>query len=221
MDIAAFKRELFAITYDLQKILHDTMTPICQEHGLTLQQMHVLVELMRTPGLTAGQLSDRAGILRTNFSPVCRKLENRGLIERQRSQTDRPVAAAACHRRRPRAVGQRRRRGAASLRQGVLGRAARDVRCDPRRFPGAQRLFGKAGALRMFGYVVPRLEGLDEAERERYHRAYCGLCRAIGERCGQHCRLALTYDLVFLALLLGSLYEPEEREGEGRCAPIR
>ena len=47
MDIAAFKRELFAITYDLQKILHDTMTPICQEHGLTLQQMHVLVELMR------------------------------------------------------------------------------------------------------------------------------------------------------------------------------
>ncbi|MFR1640283.1 MAG: DUF5685 family protein [Eggerthellaceae bacterium] len=67
--------------------------------------------------------------------------------------------------------------------------------------------------------MVPRLEGLDEAERERYHRAYCGLCRAIGERCGQHCRLALTYDLVFLALLLGSLYEPEEREGEGRCAP--
>ena len=72
MDIAAFKRELFAITYDLQKILHDTMTPICQEHGLTLQQMHVLVELMRT-----------------HVSPVCRQLENRGLIERQRSQTDR------------------------------------------------------------------------------------------------------------------------------------
>ncbi|MFR1640285.1 MAG: hypothetical protein ACLSVD_14680 [Eggerthellaceae bacterium] len=39
----SFQRELFAITYDLQKILHDTMTPICQEHGLTLQQMHVLV----------------------------------------------------------------------------------------------------------------------------------------------------------------------------------
>ena len=89
MDIAAFKRELFAITYDLQKILHDTMTPICQEHGLTLQQMHVLVELMRTPGLTAGQLSDRAGILRTNFSSVCHKLEERGLVERRRSDRDR------------------------------------------------------------------------------------------------------------------------------------
>ena len=89
MDIAAFKRELFAITYDLQKILHDTMTPICQEHGLTLQQMHVLVELMRTPGLTAGQLSDRVGILRTNFSSVCHKLEERGLVERRRSDRDR------------------------------------------------------------------------------------------------------------------------------------
>ena len=88
MDIAAFKRELFAITYDLQKILHDTMSPICQEHGLTLQQMHVLVELMRTPGLTAGQLSDRAGILRTNFSAVCHKLEERGLVERRRSARD-------------------------------------------------------------------------------------------------------------------------------------
>ena len=89
MDIATFRRELFAITYDLQKILHETMAPICQQHGLTLQQMHVLVELVRTPGLTAGQLSDRTGILRTNFSPVCRKLEDRGLVERQRNQADR------------------------------------------------------------------------------------------------------------------------------------
>lgn len=88
MDIAAFKRELFAITYDVQKVLHETMAPICQRHGLTLQQMHVLVELVRTPGLTAGQLSDRTGILRTNFSSVCRKLEDRGLIERQRNQMD-------------------------------------------------------------------------------------------------------------------------------------
>ena len=88
MDISTFKHELFVVTYDVQKILHETMAPICQQHGLTLQQMHVLMELMRTPGLTAGQLSDQAGILRTNFSSVCRKLEDRGLIERQRSQTD-------------------------------------------------------------------------------------------------------------------------------------
>ncbi|WP_101721369.1 MarR family winged helix-turn-helix transcriptional regulator [Eggerthella timonensis] len=89
MDLSTFKRELFTVTYDVQKILHETMAPVCQQYGLTLQQMHVLMELVRTPGLTAGQLSDRAGILRTNFPSVCRKLEDRGLIERQRSQTDR------------------------------------------------------------------------------------------------------------------------------------
>ena len=71
----------------------------------------------------------------------------------------------------------------------------------------------------MFGYVMPRMEDLSQEERERYHAAYCGVCRALGERCGQRCRVALTYDMTFLALLLGSLYEPEEREGEGRCAP--
>lgn len=88
MDIATFKREMFAVACDLQKMLHDTMVPICQQYGLTLQQMHVLMELTRTPGLTAGQLSDRAGILRTNFASVCRKLEDRGLIERQRNVED-------------------------------------------------------------------------------------------------------------------------------------
>ena len=82
MDISTFKHELFVVTYDVQKILHETMAPICQQHGLTLQQMHVLMELMRTPGLTPGQLSDQAGILRTNFPSVCRQ------FERQRSQTD-------------------------------------------------------------------------------------------------------------------------------------
>lgn len=86
--MAVFKREMFAIACDLQKMMHDTMMPVCQQFGLTLQQMHVLVELTRTPGLTAGQLSDRAGILRTNFSSVCRKLEDRGLIERQRNAED-------------------------------------------------------------------------------------------------------------------------------------
>ena len=88
MDVAMFKSEMFAIACDLQKVMNETMAPICQQYGLTMQQLHVLVELTRTPGLTAGQLSDRAGILRTNFATVCHKLEDRGLIERQRNQAD-------------------------------------------------------------------------------------------------------------------------------------
>lgn len=89
MDVEDFKRELFAMARDMQRILHDTVSPICQQHGLTLQQMHVLLMLVDMPGQTSSQLSDRAGILRTNFSNVCHKLETRGLIERQRSPYDR------------------------------------------------------------------------------------------------------------------------------------
>lgn len=71
----------------------------------------------------------------------------------------------------------------------------------------------------MFGYVTPRMEDLTQDERERYHAAYCGVCRALGARCGQRCRVSLTYDMTFLALLLDSLYESDERVGCRRCVP--
>ncbi len=69
----------------------------------------------------------------------------------------------------------------------------------------------------MFGYVVANLEDATAQEKERYRAVYCGLCRTLGHRCGQHCRLSLTYDMAFLVLLFGSLYEPEETRSQARC----
>ena len=71
----------------------------------------------------------------------------------------------------------------------------------------------------MFGYVLADREGLNPQQLSRYQGCYCGLCRRIGRGCGQVCRLSLTYDMTFLALLLGSLYEPPERE-EARPCPL-
>jgi len=71
----------------------------------------------------------------------------------------------------------------------------------------------------MFGYLVADTERLTEEEYARYRACYCGLCRAIRERHGQAAGLALSYDMTFLVLLLSSLYEPEERAGEGKCMP--
>lgn len=70
----------------------------------------------------------------------------------------------------------------------------------------------------MFGYVSADPSRLSEEEFRRYRGCYCGLCRALGKNCGGACRLALSYDMTFLILLLSSLYEPEETRGEGRCA---
>ena len=69
----------------------------------------------------------------------------------------------------------------------------------------------------MFGYVAANLHDLSDAEQQRYRAAYCGLCHALHERFGNLSRFSLTYDMTFLTLLLGSLYEPEEHEGQMRC----
>ena len=71
----------------------------------------------------------------------------------------------------------------------------------------------------MFGYLVAEPGLLTEEQLRRYRGCYCGLCRCIQERHGELARLALTYDMTFLALLLSSLYEPEETAGEGTCLP--
>lgn len=75
----------------------------------------------------------------------------------------------------------------------------------------------------MFGYVVADRSNLTQVQVARYRECYCGLCRAIGQRHGQHSRLSLTYDMTFLVLLLDSLYEPHVDAGASRCLvhPVR
>ena len=75
----------------------------------------------------------------------------------------------------------------------------------------------------MFGYVTASLQELDKEAQKRYRAVYCGICRRIRIRSGNVARLGLSYDMVFLALLLMSLYEPEEDTGDQACAlhPIR
>lgn len=75
----------------------------------------------------------------------------------------------------------------------------------------------------MFGIVTANLQELSKEDQRRYSAVYCGICRQIRERSGQLSRLALSYDMVFLAVLLMSLYEPEETSGPNACIlhPIR
>ena len=70
----------------------------------------------------------------------------------------------------------------------------------------------------MFGYVTASAE-MPEERRKRYRAYYCGLCRNLGRRYGAFSRMTLSYDAVFLYMLLSSLYEPEEQSGQERCLP--
>ncbi len=69
----------------------------------------------------------------------------------------------------------------------------------------------------MFGYVSASYQELTKEQQARYNAVYCGICRQIRERSGQVARLGLSYDMAFLALLLMSLYEPEETGGKRAC----
>ena len=75
----------------------------------------------------------------------------------------------------------------------------------------------------MFGFVTANGVDLTEAQTARYGSVYCGICRQIRSRASNLSRLGLSYDTAFLALLLMSLYEPEESGGDNACMlhPIR
>lgn len=70
----------------------------------------------------------------------------------------------------------------------------------------------------MLGVMTVRKEELKFREFDRYRAFYCGLCRTIGQRCGKTCRVALSFEMTFLAMLLTSLYEPETESEWRRCA---
>lgn len=70
----------------------------------------------------------------------------------------------------------------------------------------------------MFGYVAANGAELDKEQKKRYGAVYCGICRQIRESGSNLSRMALSYDMAFLALLLMSLYEPEETGGNHACA---
>lgn len=69
----------------------------------------------------------------------------------------------------------------------------------------------------MFGWIqIDKME-LKLREYYQYKGYYCGLCRAMKEEYGELSRLSLNYDVTFLALVLSSLYEPEQEIKEERC----
>lgn len=70
----------------------------------------------------------------------------------------------------------------------------------------------------MFGYVMANVRELSKEQQSRYNSVYCGICRQIRQRSSNLARLGLSYDMAFLALLLMSLYEPQEQTGKRACA---
>lgn len=69
----------------------------------------------------------------------------------------------------------------------------------------------------MFGYVRPEKPDLLIRDFTLYKAVYCGLCKAIGRRCGQIPRLAVSYDLTFLSIVLLALAPDDPGLAQEAC----
>ena len=69
----------------------------------------------------------------------------------------------------------------------------------------------------MFGYVKTDHPNVYVKDVVLYKAMYCGLCKSIGECCGQKGRFLLSYDLTFLSLLLHNLLDEDIKVKKSHC----
>ena len=69
----------------------------------------------------------------------------------------------------------------------------------------------------MFGYIKPFVPELKVRDNKLYGAVYCGLCKSMGKTTRFYSRAALSYDFVFLSLLLSSLRGKPFEVYTGKC----
>lgn len=69
----------------------------------------------------------------------------------------------------------------------------------------------------MFGYVTYDLPNLYVKDLTLYRALYCGLCKGIGETCGQIARFGLSYDLAFISALAHNIAGSDVKIEKQHC----
>ena len=69
----------------------------------------------------------------------------------------------------------------------------------------------------MLGYVKAYIPELKVREKELYNAYYCGICKSIEKRYGQIPRLVLSYDSVFLAMMIEAFNRDMEAVSMEHC----
>ena len=69
----------------------------------------------------------------------------------------------------------------------------------------------------MYGYIQVCKPEMKFREFDEYRAHYCGLCHSLKNNFGFTGQFFLSYDFAFLAILLDSLYEPDDSRSTVRC----
>ncbi len=69
----------------------------------------------------------------------------------------------------------------------------------------------------MFGYVRTDVPYLYIKDDVLYKAMYCGVCKGIGQVCGQKARMGLTYDVTFLSVIMHNILGVDVKVKKSHC----
>lgn len=88
MKSIVFENELWDFLRTVTECLVTDFRPIAEEHGLTLMQTRILMEIKECGHHTVGSLGSIIGLASGNASSMCKKLEKGGYLKRLRNPED-------------------------------------------------------------------------------------------------------------------------------------
>lgn len=91
MEIIEFRNELWECFQYLRSSMTNIFGPIVAESGLTMLQAWILIEVRTAGKATVGELGEVIGSGSGNASTMCKKLEQMGLVYRERAEYDERV----------------------------------------------------------------------------------------------------------------------------------
>lgn len=80
---------IYVHAWKLKDHIEEQFAPLCQQHGLNINDLHVLMTLYQQGDQMPSKLAEAAGFRPTSFTPLLDRLEQRGLIQRQKHPDDR------------------------------------------------------------------------------------------------------------------------------------
>lgn len=91
MNVHEFKNIFWDYTRKISENTHILISSFCEEYKLTALQVRILVAIKQHSGATIGSLAETMQVAGTNMSTMCKKLEQKGLIQRTRDPEDERV----------------------------------------------------------------------------------------------------------------------------------
>ncbi|KPU45190.1 organic hydroperoxide resistance transcriptional regulator [Oxobacter pfennigii] len=95
MNISEFKNIIWDYTRKINENTNKIFSPLCEQYGLTMLQVRILMELYKYESHSIGSLAEGIYVAGANISSMCKKLEHMDLLKRVRNQQDERVVTVA------------------------------------------------------------------------------------------------------------------------------